>query len=46
VATGEPLDKAGGYAHQGGAARFITSVEGDADTVIGLPIRLLADLLQ
>jgi septum formation protein len=45
VATGEPLDKAGGYGYQGGARRFVTAIEGDADTVIGLPMRLLADLL-
>lgn len=45
VATGEPLDKAGAYGYQGGAARFVTRVEGDADTVIGLPIALLRELL-
>ena len=47
VASGEPLDKAGAYAIQGGAAGFVTSLEGAEDTVIGLPIevvrRLLAD---
>jgi septum formation protein len=45
VDTGEPLDKAGAYGYQGGAARFVTRVEGDADTVIGLPLTLLRDLL-
>jgi septum formation protein len=45
VATGEPLDKAGGYAYQGRAARFVAALEGDADTVIGLPMGLLAHLL-
>jgi septum formation protein len=45
VATGEPLDKAGAYGYQGGAARFVTRVEGDADTVIGLPLTLLRELL-
>jgi septum formation protein len=45
VATGEPLDKAGGYGYQGGARRFVTAIEGSADTVIGLPMGLLADLL-
>lgn len=46
VATGEPMDKAGAYAIQGGAAKFATSVEGDVDTVIGLPITQLAWRLQ
>lgn len=45
VATGEPLDKAGAYAYQGAAARFVIRVEGDADTVIGLPMALLRELL-
>jgi len=45
VASGEPLDKAGAYAYQGGAAGFVTEVEGDADTVIGMPIRVLNQLL-
>jgi septum formation protein len=45
VASGEPHDKAGAYAYQGGAAGFVTQLEGDADTVIGLPIRVLKDLL-
>jgi septum formation protein len=38
VATGEPLDKAGAYAIQGGAKGFVTNVEGDLDAVIGLPL--------
>lgn len=38
VATGEPMDKAGAYAVQGGARRFVERVEGDVDTVIGLPV--------
>lgn len=38
VTTGEPLDKAGAYAIQGGAAAFVTALVGDADTVIGLPL--------
>jgi len=45
VETGEPLDKAGAYGYQGGAARFVTRLEGDADTVIGLPLALLRELL-
>ena len=46
VATGEPLDKAGAYAYQGRAARFVTEIEGDADTVIGLPLRLVSGLID
>jgi septum formation protein len=45
VDGGEPLDKAGGYALQGGAAGFVTGVDGDVDTVVGLPIRLVRELL-
>jgi septum formation protein len=45
VASGEPLDKAGAYAYQGAARAFVTRVDGDVDTVIGLPLRLLARLL-
>ena len=45
VASGEPHDKAGGYAYQGGAAAFVAGLDGDADTVIGLPIRVLERLL-
>jgi len=45
VAGGEPHDKAGAYAYQGGAAAFVAGLEGEADTVVGLPIRLLKRLL-
>ena len=45
VASGEPLDKAGAYAYQGGAGAFVTRLEGDPDTVIGLPLALLRRLL-
>jgi septum formation protein len=45
VATGEPLDKAGGYGLQGRAGDFVTRLEGDRETVIGLPLRLLERLL-
>jgi septum formation protein len=45
VATGEPLDKAGAYAIQGGAAGFVASLDGPEDNVIGLPIELVHGLL-
>lgn len=45
VASGEPLDKAGAYAIQGGAAGFVERLEGDRDTVIGLPMALVRRLL-
>jgi septum formation protein len=38
VATGEPRDKAGAYAIQGGAAAFVRSVTGSVTSVIGLPL--------
>ncbi|MDP6491799.1 MAG: nucleoside triphosphate pyrophosphatase [Acidimicrobiales bacterium] len=38
VATGEPLDKAGAYAIQGGAAGFVTKVDGCRENVVGLSI--------
>jgi septum formation protein len=45
VATGEPLDKAGSYAIQGGAAGFVSRREGAIDTVVGLPVALVRRLL-
>ena len=45
VATGEPLDKAGSYAIQGGAAGFVEKVEGPFDNIVGLPLALVGELL-
>jgi septum formation protein len=45
VASGEPLDKAGGYAIQGGAADWIEAVAGRVDTVVGLDVALALRLL-
>lgn len=46
VATGEPMDKAGAYAIQGGAARFVRRRTGSLSNVIGLPIEKLRNLIQ
>jgi septum formation protein len=45
VETGEPMDKAGAYAIQGGAAGFIREISGDFDNVVGLPLRVVRRLL-
>lgn len=41
VASGEPFGKAGAYAIQGRAARFVTRIEGDYPNVVGLPVALV-----
>jgi len=45
ISTGEPMDKAGAYAIQGGAAILIDSVRGSITNVIGLPMDLLDQLM-
>ncbi len=44
--TNEPMDKAGSYAIQGDAAKFIRSINGDYYTIVGLPIAELYHRLK
>jgi septum formation protein len=46
VATGESFGKAGGYAIQGFASRYIKGIEGDYFNVVGLPVRRLYETLR
>ena len=46
VASGEPMDKAGAYAIQGMASRWIPQIEGDYCNVVGLPVALVCRMLR
>jgi septum formation protein len=45
-ASGEGMDKAGGYAIQGLASRFITRIDGSYSNVVGLPVSLVFRFLE
>jgi septum formation protein len=46
VASGEPMDKAGAYAIQGRASRWVSRIEGDYHNVVGLPVDLVWRMLR
>ena len=46
AASGEPLDKAGAYAVQGLASRFVTRIDGSYSNVVGLPVAAVYDLCK
>ena len=46
VESGEPMDKAGAYAIQGLASRFIRRIQGSYSNVVGLPIALVYEMLR
>jgi len=46
IATGEPMDKAGAYAIQGIASRWIPRIKGDYSNVVGLPVALVHKMLR
>ena len=46
IAGGEPMDKAGAYAIQGGASRWTNRIEGEYSNVVGLPLSLVTEMLR
>ena len=46
IAGGEPMDKAGAYAIQGGASRFADRIVGEYSNVVGLPLSLVTEMLR
>lgn len=46
IATGEPMDKAGAYAIQGGAGKFVQRLDGSFENVMGFPIEIVGEMLK
>ena len=46
VNSGEPLDKAGAYAVQGGGGKFVEKIEGDYSNIIGIPMKAFLEKLR
>ena len=46
IATGEPMDKAGAYAIQGGASHFVESLDGEFENVVGFPVAEVKEMLK
>lgn len=46
VSTGEPMDKAGAYAIQGGAGAFVTGLDGSFENVMGFPVDEVREMLE
>jgi len=46
IATGEPMDKAGAYAIQGGAGAFVSKLDGELENVIGFPVLEVGEMLH
>jgi septum formation protein len=46
VGSGEPMDKAGSYAIQGLASRFVTRISGSYSNVVGLPVALVCEMMR
>ena len=46
IATGEPMDKAGAYAIQGGAGKFVCALDGELENVIGFPVVEVREILE